>query len=168
MTFVSKLIFYYLRCYVQHWNQMANYVWGNRTPWVHLHVFTEVASLTFISYSTLHSLQVKHNWKCDSEDLFERELVLVSQEIILKESFLPSLFKKKIPQKGAWSWIYFVAYSWFDTKWVSCFHARNEIRKGFLPLIASMLFVSIKPFARNGFCDIFGLCWFIVLCDIRA
>ena len=107
-----------------------------------------------------------HNWKCDSEDFFERKLVLVSQELFWKKAYSPSfssLFKEKILQKRVWSWIYFVAYSWFDTNWVSWLVSRTHRNgKGFLPLIANMLVVSIIFFAEEGFvdsscCVIFGL-----------
>ena len=47
----------------------------------------------------------------------------------------------------------------FDKDWVSCFYARNEIRRVFLPLIANVLFVSIKFVAGKGFCQILRPLW---------
>ena len=38
-----------------------------------------------------------------------------------------------------------------ETDCVSCLHTHNEIGRVFLPLIANVLFVSIKIFAGNGF-----------------
>ena len=43
---------------------------------LYLPVFTVVWLFIFILCSTLHSLQVKNNWKCDSQELFERKLVV--------------------------------------------------------------------------------------------
>ena len=40
-----------------------------------------------------------------------------------------------------------------ERDWASCFHARNEIGRVFLPQIANMLFVSITFFAGKGSCE---------------
>ena len=53
----------------------------------------------------------------------------------------------------------------FDTDWVSCFHAPNEIVRDFFASNRGNKF-----FAGKDFCAIFWrlLCGFIMLCNIRA
>ena len=54
-----------------------------------------------------------------------------------------------------------------DTDCVSRLHPRNLNRKGILPLIANMLFVSIIFLAGKDFCEISTFCVFIMLCNFR-
>lgn len=41
----------------------------------------------------------------------------------------------------------------FYTEWISCFHAHEMKKERFLPLMANMLLVSMKPFCWKRFCE---------------
>ena len=50
----------------------------------------------------------------------------------------------------------------FDTQCVACLPARNEMGRSLWPLMANMLFVSMKFVTGEGFCEIFlPLCTWI-------
>ena len=85
-----------------------------------------------------------------SQKLFERKLVAH----LLLDNLSKGFFSKGFDAEHWWK-IYLVA---FLTRSVlaACLHARNEMGSFFYPLIANMLFVSIKLFlAGKGFCEIF-------------
>ena len=75
----------------------------------------------------------ENNWKCDSQELFERKLVLY---------FVLHYSSKRFFMETIWSWnlVCCNIAHWHD--WVSSLHARNEIEGVFAPLIANMLFAS--------------------------
>ena len=52
----------------------------------------------------------------------------------------------------------------FDTECCAFLQTQKEIGRSFFAFNSIMLFVSIKFVARKGFCEIFLLCGFIVLC----
>ena len=104
-------------------------------------------------FNSAQSSGKKNNWKCDSQDLFERKRVV---------HFVLHYSRKNFFRKGFDPEIYFAAYDNLHD-WVSCLHARNEIGKVFLPLMANTLFVSINlslkkvAFMKSSCCVILEL-----------
>ena len=56
-----------------------------RVYWSRISVVSNVAIYIYFVVNSAQS-SGKHNWKCDSEDLFERKLFLVSQELFWKKA----------------------------------------------------------------------------------
>ena len=116
-----------------------NKQWRNRTPWMHLCLLkSHLGCLAVYIYFVLNSAQSsgkRKNWKCDSEELFERKLIVY---------FVLHYSRKRFVRKGfdpeLWDWNLFNC----NTDCVSCLHPCNWDRKGFLSLVANMLSVSIN------------------------